>query len=64
MQKIRYNNEDIYVDDTPLDKKETGILERNINIDVDSLEKTKELTPITNDKLLDDTLVNVWDNDD
>ena len=59
MKKIRYNNEDIYVDDTPLDIKETGIINRNIEINEEMLEKTRELPPISKD-LLDDTLTDVW----
>ena len=48
MKKVRYNDTYVYVDDTPLDEKETGKLIRKTN--EEELEKTAEIKI----KLIDD----------
>ena len=59
MKKIRYNNEDIYVDDSPFDIKNSGVINRNIDPNLEELDKTKEL-PVLNDDALEDTLIDLW----
>lgn len=54
MRKVIVNNEEIYIDDTKLEKDETGALE---DFDNEELEKTKELN-IKDD--LEDTITDLW----
>ena len=56
MKKVKYNNGYVYIDDTPVDEKETGVL---IPAKED-LDKTTEIKPISKDILLENTLTDLW----
>lgn len=62
MERVRYNDKYIYVDDSPLDEKETGVFYRDKNID-DELENTIELKTISNSSVLANTNIDLWGRD-
>ena len=47
MEKVRYNGKDIYIDDTPVDYKDTGVIIRSYDSD-EALEKTVEIKDMKN----------------
>jgi len=56
MKKVKYNGTYIYVDDSPLDENETGILYDAS----DTLENTKKI----DDKMIKKIVDESWSNDD
>ena len=56
MKKVRYNGEEIYIDDTPLEDDETGVL---INKKEKELEKTLEVDKSLIEKMVD----RLWSDD-
>ena len=62
MERVRYNDKYIYVDDSPLDEKETGVFYIDKNID-DELENTIELKTISNSSVLANTNIDLWGRD-
>ncbi len=57
MKKVKLNDKYIYIDDSNVDEKETGVfIKKEENKD---LEKTQEIK-IEKKSSLDDTLTNVW----
>ena len=56
MKKVKYNDGYIYIDDTPVDEKETGVLIPT----KEELDKTAEIQPISKDILLENTLTDLW----
>ena len=56
MKKVRYNGEEIYIDDTPLEDNETGEL---INKKEKELEKTLEVDKSLIEKMVD----RLWSDD-
>lgn len=57
MKKVKLNDKYIYIDDSNVDEKETGVfIKKEGNKD---LEKTQEIK-IEKKSSLDDTLTNVW----
>ena len=59
MKKVKYNDTYIYVDDSPVDVRETGVVIKNNS----NLENTIEIPNNNSSDLLEDTLTNVWSND-
>lgn len=59
MKKVKYNDTYIYVDDSPVDVRETGVVIKNDS----NLENTIEIPNNNSSDLLEDTLTNVWGND-
>ena len=55
MKKVKYNDEYIFIDDTPVDIKETGVLIPK----EEELGNTSEIEVIE-DKMLEDTLTNLY----
>ena len=47
MEKVRYNGKDIYIDDTPVDYKDTGVIIRSYDCD-EALDKTVEIKDMKN----------------
>ena len=59
MKKVKYNDSFIYIDDTPVDKNDTGIIFRDYKKE-DDLDKTLEVNPISKEDLLSDTITDLW----
>lgn len=55
MKIVKYNDKLVYVDDSPLDEKETG---------VDLLGDDSDNDDISNDDLFADTLTDLWGQDE
>ena len=59
VKKVKFNNFFIYINDE-LDENETGIVIKN---EEEEFEKTKEITPITDEDLLSDTNTDIFGGD-
>lgn len=57
MQKLKYKDTFIYVDDSPLDEQETGVMIDNTK---DYLEDTIKIKPIDQNDLLEDTNTDIF----
>ena len=58
MEKVRYNDTYIYIDNSPLNDNETGKLIKG------DLDDAKELESFSNEDLLAKTVSNLWGNKD
>ena len=58
MKKVKYNDTYIYIDDTEVDEKETGVM--ILNKKEEDLEKTQEIKKIDKEDLLENTLTDLW----
>ena len=60
MKKVKYNDNYIYIDDTLVDVKETGVLSpKEIIPEEEEFENTYEIE-VVEDKMLEDTLTNLY----
>lgn len=57
MKKVKYHDSFIYIDDTPVDESETGII---FNHKKEKLENTMEIKTISSDDALSDTFTDLW----
>ena len=48
MKKVRYNGKDIFIDDTPVDRYDTGVIIRSNDHNDEALDKTIEIKNIVN----------------
>lgn len=60
MQKVKYGDSYIIIDDSEVDEKETGVVIKESN----DLEKTQELNLDLKKTSLDDTITDLWGNKD
>ena len=60
MERVRYNDSFIYVDDSPLDENETGKLMRDTISS--KQENSTQLNVVSNEDILDDTITDLWGN--
>ena len=67
MKKVKYNDGYVYIDDTPVDEKETGILipievkeAENLTSDEESLDKTSKIELMSKEALLENTITDLW----
>ncbi len=60
MQKVKYGDSYIFIDDSEIDEKETGIIIKNDN----DLEKTQEIKLEFDKASLDDTITDLWGKED
>ena len=58
MEKVKYGDTFIYVDNSPLNDNETGKLK------ADDLDDTLEIKTFSNEQLLANTITDVWGNKD
>lgn len=60
MQKVKYGDSYIIIDDSEVDEKETGVVIKDSN----DLEKTQEINLDLKKSSLDDTITDLWGNQD
>lgn len=60
MQKVKYGDSYIFIDDSKVDEKETGVVIKE-NSD---LEKTQEIKLDLENTSLEDTITDLWGNQD
>ncbi len=60
MQKVKYGDSYIIIDDSEVDEKETGVVIKESN----DLEKTQEINLDLKKSSLDDTITDLWGNQD
>ena len=58
MQKVKYKDTYIYIDDSPLAEEKTGVVIKD-----SELEKTQEIKPIDEEALLQDTNIDIFGDD-
>ena len=63
VQKVKFNDTFIYVDDE-LDEKETGVIIKDSTKERPDFEDTIEIEPVSEDDLFQDTLTDIFGDED